>query len=598
MTSLFGGSPVVNVNVSGTLVPQSFTATAGQTVFNLSGFTYTVGTNSLLVFVNGTRQILGRDFTETSSSSFTLVEGCVAGDFVDVIGFPQITLAAQQMAANISFQNSTAGALLTNVSKKLQSMAVDIVSDFGADPTGSLDISIAYQNAINSGASVITAPPGARFLIANSIVLSSGQTHIMYGVTFTGSVNMFTQTGPVSNLNFFGGTFNGVAGAGKAFYNANAAYYLNGCVFRGIAFNQSLSDCIYGTPILSTVEDCFFGTPGNIRGAQHRHLFLAGSAIAGTAVNANLFKNNRFNRATSGNPSTFIQYGSSNTFERNDWENNDGQALHVDGGGVTNLLCNWTESNGGTYQYYFECTAAITSSLYYNNCINWFGGTVNMLVAGNTAIFFLDSNSLNLNMIGGMVYTNQAGAKITVASTGNNGGINTYKGVNNYSNSFTETGLSLFSNGSNGLNLQDKGLGISLFGVQSTNGQINTGTAAASPFNNTTASASNLFVASNGVLQRSTSAKKYKTDIRDLEEIDLELFRPVRYKSLCVGDDPTKDHFGLIADEIDSAGLKELVLYGETGQVEGLQYERITVILIGALNRLKKEFEAYAKTHP
>jgi Pectate lyase superfamily protein len=92
--SLFGQGSPVNVNVNGTLVPQSFIATVGQTVFNITGWSYTPGTNSLLVFINGQRQVVGRDFVETSSTSFTLLEGCVVGDFVDVIGFPQIDLTA------------------------------------------------------------------------------------------------------------------------------------------------------------------------------------------------------------------------------------------------------------------------------------------------------------------------------------------------------------------------------------------------------------------------------------------------------------------------------------------------------------------------
>jgi hypothetical protein len=94
MTSLFGTSQSVNVNVNGTLVPQSFIGTSGQTLFTLTAFTYTPGTNSLLVFINGQRQVVGRDFSETSSSSFTLAEGVVAGDYIDVIGFPKIDLTA------------------------------------------------------------------------------------------------------------------------------------------------------------------------------------------------------------------------------------------------------------------------------------------------------------------------------------------------------------------------------------------------------------------------------------------------------------------------------------------------------------------------
>lgn len=108
----------------------------------------------------------------------------------------------------------------------------------------------------------------------------------------------------------------------------------------------------------------------------------------------------------------------------------------------------------------------------------------------------------------------------------------------------------------------------------------------------TTAAAANLVVGSDGSFQRSTSALKYKQDIRDLEEIDINLLRPVRYKSNCGMDDQTKDHFGVVADEADAAGLKELVNYGADGEVEGFQYERLTVVLLKKLQMLEAEVKA------
>lgn len=82
---------------------------------------------------------------------------------------------------------------------------------------------------------------------------------------------------------------------------------------------------------------------------------------------------------------------------------------------------------------------------------------------------------------------------------------------------------------------------------------------------------------------RSTSALKYKQDIRDLESIDINAFRPVRYKSKCENDDQTKDHFGFIADEAAEAGFEELVSRGVDGEVEGFQYDRMTVVLVKKL---------------
>jgi trimeric autotransporter adhesin len=111
-------------------------------------------------------------------------------------------------------------------------------------------------------------------------------------------------------------------------------------------------------------------------------------------------------------------------------------------------------------------------------------------------------------------------------------------------------------------------------------------------YDTTSGSAANVIVGSDGAMFRSTSALKYKTDVRDLENIDINKFRPVRYKSKSKIDDPTKDHIGIIADEVDAAGIKELVTYGIDGEVEGFQYERLTVVLLKAVQELTAKVEA------
>jgi len=110
-------------------------------------------------------------------------------------------------------------------------------------------------------------------------------------------------------------------------------------------------------------------------------------------------------------------------------------------------------------------------------------------------------------------------------------------------------------------------------------------------YTGTTAAAANVNITSAGAFVRSTSALKYKQDIRDLESIDINKFRPVRYKSKCENDDQTKDHFGIVADEVDQAGIKELVNYGAEGEIEGFQYERLTVVLLKTIQDLQKRIE-------
>ena len=60
------------------------TATAGQTVFTV-GFTYSVGNNSLSVLVNGSKQIVTLNYTETNSTTVTFVDGLNVGDVVEFV---------------------------------------------------------------------------------------------------------------------------------------------------------------------------------------------------------------------------------------------------------------------------------------------------------------------------------------------------------------------------------------------------------------------------------------------------------------------------------------------------------------------------------
>ena len=60
------------------------TATAGQTVCTVP-FTYQIGGNGLYVFVNGSKQIVGLNYTETTTSSITFISGLNVGDIVEFV---------------------------------------------------------------------------------------------------------------------------------------------------------------------------------------------------------------------------------------------------------------------------------------------------------------------------------------------------------------------------------------------------------------------------------------------------------------------------------------------------------------------------------
>jgi hypothetical protein len=69
------------VNYSGEEETQ--TATQGQTVFTLTTLNYQPATNNLLVFVNGSKQVVVTNYAETSATVVTFVDGLNVGDVVN-----------------------------------------------------------------------------------------------------------------------------------------------------------------------------------------------------------------------------------------------------------------------------------------------------------------------------------------------------------------------------------------------------------------------------------------------------------------------------------------------------------------------------------
>jgi len=78
---VYDGSSWKGLSASTTV--EEFTATASQTVFNLSN-AFTVGANVLSVFINGVRQS-STAYAETSTTRVTFVSGLTVGDLVQFI---------------------------------------------------------------------------------------------------------------------------------------------------------------------------------------------------------------------------------------------------------------------------------------------------------------------------------------------------------------------------------------------------------------------------------------------------------------------------------------------------------------------------------
>ncbi|MYV33983.1 gp58-like family protein [Lactiplantibacillus plantarum] len=108
----------------------------------------------------------------------------------------------------------------------------------------------------------------------------------------------------------------------------------------------------------------------------------------------------------------------------------------------------------------------------------------------------------------------------------------------------------------------------------------------------TTSHGANAYLAGDGALVPSTSAAKYKTDIVRTFETqmgDKLLEVPVAHwkdkeevlaKTLDPDAKTPETYFGMIADDLDDAGLNELVEYDDKGNVRGIQYDRVALSII------------------
>jgi hypothetical protein len=90
----------------------------------------------------------------------------------------------------------------------------------------------------------------------------------------------------------------------------------------------------------------------------------------------------------------------------------------------------------------------------------------------------------------------------------------------------------------------------------------------------------------NGKLWKTSSSRRYKSNIKDLEMDKDAVFqlRPVRYLCRSTG----KDGIGLIAEEV-AEHLPDLVIYDQAGRPDGVKYDRVSLYLLDVAKELKAE---------
>lgn len=166
----------VNSNfVNYTVQEEVITATAGQTVFNLSTINYTPGTNSLSVYIDGVNQYVGDSYLETDSNTVTFTAGLHVGAEVKFTTAVQTTTGAVD-ASIVSYDPPFTGAVAQTVQTKLEQYVS--VKDFGAvgdgvaDDTAAINAAISYAStAINGATGMSVYFPTGTYLISSKITL-------------------------------------------------------------------------------------------------------------------------------------------------------------------------------------------------------------------------------------------------------------------------------------------------------------------------------------------------------------------------------------------------------------------------------------------
>lgn len=184
------------------------TATQGQTVFTLVNFDYAPGTNNLAVFVNGSKQISGVNYSETTVNTVTFNTGLNVGDIVEfLVG---VSVASGTLYANdVLYNEGGTGAVTRTVETKLQEMVS--VKDFGAVGDGVTDDTAAFGLAAKNTTSAVTLDSTYTASIArapiNKIYIPAGE-YILSSVVDTGTNNPYwilDEAAIISNYSYLNG---------------------------------------------------------------------------------------------------------------------------------------------------------------------------------------------------------------------------------------------------------------------------------------------------------------------------------------------------------------------------------------------------------
>ena len=177
------GNPVLPSTLTyNGIVKESKVSTSGQTVFNLSGISYTPGINNLSVYVDGVYQ-KPSNYTETSATVVTFSVGLHVGAIVDFVVLGINTLSGTADAVNLTYTAPGSGAVSRTVYSKFSETVS--IKDFGATGNGNVTVdTAALQAAIASGGRAVFFPKGTYIinfvnLPANTMLWGEGAASVI-----------------------------------------------------------------------------------------------------------------------------------------------------------------------------------------------------------------------------------------------------------------------------------------------------------------------------------------------------------------------------------------------------------------------------------
>ena len=110
-------------------------------------------------------------------------------------------------------------------------------------------------------------------------------------------------------------------------------------------------------------------------------------------------------------------------------------------------------------------------------------------------------------------------------------------------------------------------------------------------YNTTTSDGANLNISTSSILRRSTSSRRYKTNIRDYDKgiAEIQTLSPKYFNGINDGD---IQFAGLIAEDVHDAGLTEFVQYNSDDEPDSLAYSHMVALLVKGMQELKTELDA------